>query len=74
MLCGWPYPYLYSLWCALDEHHNEPDVPEKGRRDEAAAMRFVRRMLRLNPVPRRNVIDPLRNYRMANHEAGGMKY
>ncbi|MGF6880344.1 putative transposase [Paraburkholderia sp. MM5477-R1] len=53
-------PYL--LWRAVDEHGVELDVLLQKRRDEAAAIRFFRRVLRANPVPRKIVTDQLRSY------------
>jgi putative transposase len=53
-------PYL--LWRAVDEHGAELDVLVQKRRDEAAAKRFFRRVLRSNPVPRKIVTDQLRSY------------
>ena len=53
-------PYL--LWRAVDEHGAELDVLVQKRRDKAAAMRFFRRVLRSNPMPRKIVTDQLRSY------------
>jgi putative transposase len=53
-------PYL--LWRAVDEHGAELDVLVQKRRDKSAAMRFFRRLLSSNPVPRRVVTDQLRSY------------
>jgi putative transposase len=53
-------PYL--LWRAVDEHGAELDVLVQKRRDKAAAKRFIRRLLRSNPVPRKIVTDRLRSY------------
>ena len=53
-------PYL--LWRAVDERSAELDVLVQKRRDKAAAKRFVRRVLRSNPVPRKIVTDQLRSY------------
>src|SRR6201993_4877232 len=53
-------PYL--LWRAVDEHGTELDILLQKRRDKAAAKRFFRRVLRSNLVPRKIVIDQLRNY------------
>jgi putative transposase len=53
-------PYL--LWRAVDEHGAELDVLVQKRHDKAAAKRFVRRVLRSNPVPRKIVTDRLRSY------------
>jgi putative transposase len=53
-------PYL--LWRPVDEHGAELDVLVQKRRDKAAAKRFFRRVLRLNPVPRKIVTDQLRGY------------
>jgi len=53
-------PYL--LWRAVDQHGAELDVLVQKRRDKAAAMRFFRKVLRSNPVPRKIVTDQLRSY------------
>jgi putative transposase len=53
-------PYL--LWRAVDEHGAELDILLQKRRDQAAAQRFFRRVLRSNPVPRKIVTDQLRSY------------
>jgi putative transposase len=53
-------PYL--LWRAVDKHAAELDVLVQKRRDKAAAKRFFRRGLRLNPAPRKIVTDQLRSY------------
>src|ERR1700758_4473820 len=47
----------YVLWRAVDEHGAELDILLQKRRDKAAAKRFLRRMLRSNPVPRKIVTD-----------------
>ncbi|MGF6931006.1 transposase-like protein [Paraburkholderia sp. UCT70] len=43
----------YVVWRAVDEHGTELDVLLQKRRDKAAAKRFIRRVLRSNPAPRR---------------------
>jgi putative transposase len=50
------------LWRAVDEHGVELDVLVQKRRDKAAAKRFLRRVLRSNPVPRKIITDQLRSY------------
>jgi putative transposase len=59
---------LYLLWRVVDEHGVELDVLVQKRRDNAAAKRFFRRVLRSNPVPRRIVTDQLRSYPAAKAE------
>ncbi|GAB6852543.1 IS6 family transposase [Paraburkholderia kururiensis] len=58
----------YVLWRAVDEHGMELDVLLQKRRDKAAAKRFLRHMLRSNPVPRKIVTDQLRSYPAAKAE------
>lgn len=54
-------PYL--LWRAVDQHGAELDILLEKRRDEAAAKRFVKRVLDACPdAPRRIVNDQLRSY------------
>lgn len=64
-LCGEPY----LLWRAVDEHGAEVDVLVHERRDDAAAMRFFRRVLRSNPVPGKTVAYQLSRYPAAKAEA-----
>lgn len=52
----------YVLWCAVDEHGTELDVLLQKRRDKVAAKRFLRKVLRSHPVPRKSVTDQLRSY------------
>ena len=63
-LCGEPY----LLWHAVDEHGTELDILLQKRRDKAAAKRFVKRVLRSYPVPRKIVTDQLRSYPAAKAE------
>ena len=58
----------YVLWRAVDEHCTELDVLLQKYRDQAAAKRFFRRILRSNPVPRKIVTDQLRSYPAAKAE------
>jgi putative transposase len=58
----------YVLWRAVDEHGVELDVLLQKHRDEAAAKRFFRKMLRSYPVPSRIVTDQLRSYPAAKAE------
>ncbi|QTD95320.1 IS6 family transposase [Burkholderia anthina] len=53
-------PYLQ--WRAVDEHGVELDILLQKRRDKAAAKRFVLRVLRSCPAPRKIVTDQLRSY------------
>jgi putative transposase len=59
-------PYL--LWRAVDEHGAELDILVQKRRDNAAAKRFFKCVLRSNPVPRKIVTDQLRSYPAAKAE------
>jgi len=52
----------YLLWRAVDEHGADLDILLQKRCDKAAAKRFLKRLLRLNPVPRKIVTDQLRSY------------
>ncbi|CAB3810034.1 IS6 family transposase ISDge13 [Paraburkholderia caffeinitolerans] len=58
----------YMRWRAVDEHGTELDVLLQKRRDKAAAKRFFRHVLRLAPVPRKIVTDPLSSYPAAKAE------
>jgi putative transposase len=62
-------PYLH--WRAVDEHGAELDILVQKRRDKAAAKRFVKRVLRSNPVPRKIVTDQLRSYPAAKSRDPG---
>jgi putative transposase len=59
-------PHL--LWRAVDEHGTRHDTLLQKRRDEAAAKRFFKRVLRSSPVPRKIVTDQLLSYPAAKAE------
>jgi putative transposase len=59
-------PHL--LWRAVDEHGAELNSLLQKRRDEAAAKRFFKRVLRSSPVPRKIVTDQVRSYPAAKAE------
>ncbi|MFJ9847194.1 IS6 family transposase [Kitasatospora sp. NPDC101155] len=57
------------LWRAVDQDGNVLDILVQGRRDKAAARRFLRRLLkRTRAVPRVIVTDKLRSYGAAHRE------
>jgi putative transposase len=59
----------HYLWRAVDQDGEVVDVDLQARRDGAAAMRFVRRLLRSNGgEPRKIVPDKLRSYGVAHRE------
>ncbi|MFM0126173.1 IS6 family transposase, partial [Paraburkholderia sp. RL18-101-BIB-B] len=58
----------YMLWRAVDEHGAELDILLQKRRDKDAAERFLKRVLRSHPVPRKIVTDQLRSYAAAKAE------
>ncbi len=53
---------------AVDEHGAELDILLQKRRDQAAAKRFFKRVLRSNPVPRKIVTVQWRSYPAAKAE------
>ncbi|QCP54511.1 IS6 family transposase [Trinickia violacea] len=67
----------YVLWRAVDEHGAELDVLLQKHRDKAAAKRFLKRLLRSAPQPRKIVTDQLRSYPAAKAditELAGVKH
>ena len=50
------------------QHGGELDILLQKRRDKAAAKRFLKRVLRSNPVPRKIVTNQLRSYPAAKAE------
>ena len=57
------------MWCAVDQDGEVVDVYLQAKRDEAAAKRFFRRLLRSHGgEPRRIVTDKLRSYGVAHCE------
>ena len=59
-------PYL--LWRAVGQRGAELDILLQTRRDKAAAKRFIERVLRSSPVPRKIITDELRCYPAAKAE------
>lgn len=58
------------LWRAVDQHGAVLDVLIQSRRDQAAAKRLMRTLLKRHGRPRVIVTDKLRSYAAANNELG----
>lgn len=51
-----------SLWRAVDQMGNTPDILATSKRDKQAAKSFLRKLLRDNAMPKVVVTDKLRSY------------
>jgi len=60
----------HYLWHAVDQHGALLDVLVQSRRDKAAAIRLMCKLLKRFGKPRVIVTDKLRSYAAANHEIG----
>ncbi len=56
------------LWRAVDQDGDIVDILVQGRRDKRAALRFFRKMLKIQGTPRKIVTHKLRSYGEARKE------